>query len=68
MQYQTSTNRVGSNPDTFLAECWARDMSVSSTFSLSRNKGYSFTYQQITNYYNKKNDTFNTSFNAIFRS
>jgi hypothetical protein len=52
----------------FLTECWAKDMSVSTTFSLARTKGYSITYKQITDHFNSKSSAFNTSFNAIFQS
>lgn len=54
--------------DTFLTECWAKDMTVSTTFSLARTKGYSVTYKQVTDVFNSKSTSFNSSFSSIFNS
>lgn len=51
-----------------LTTCWAKGMSVSSTFSLARTKGLHVTYQQVTAFFNSKNSAFETSFAAIFNS
>ncbi len=68
-QYQSFVSNTVTKPlDTFLTECWAKDMSVSSTFSLARTKGYSVTYKQITDVFNSKSSAFNTQFSSIFNS
>lgn len=68
-QYQSFVSNTVTKPlDTFLTECWAKDMSVSSTFSLARTNGYSVTYKQITDVFNSKSSAFNTQFSSIFNS
>ncbi len=71
MQHRQSHSFLVSRPkllNEFLTECWAKDMSVSSTFSLARTKGYSVTYKQITDVFNSKSSAFNTQFSSIFNS
>ena len=67
--YQSFVSNTATKPlDTFLTECWAKDMSVSTTFSLARTKGYSVTYKQVTDVFNSKASAFNTQFSSIFNS
>ena len=52
--------------DALLTECWAKNMTVSSAFSLARTKGYSVTYKQVHDSFNKKLDAFDKAFACLF--
>lgn len=65
---KTNSTNFSSTQESFLTSCWAKGMTVSSTFNLARTKNYNLTYQQITSYFDSKSSNFNTAFELIFRS